>query len=439
LLQNAVLPFVRDQSLLDLDVTAHSITFEALMTHRVADSAAQLGQQLARLTRALIETESDTRPVAGSLKPPFGNSDLNDWQRSVELWREHGRELIAQQPVRTCPACAEGGYRSLFFSFDDYPYVECLTCGTWYIPHHVGDPLFDEYYKRCPEAYQIVERFAEQRLQGVSADADRERMTRYFAELEPLFEHGPRNFLDVGCGVGHSLDIAADRGWLPTGVETSAAILEAGRQRQRRMFHPDKMNWDDKFQLVGLWETLEHLNDPMGVLSSITAALDDEGVLSITVPNLQALETRLMRQDLSWINGGAGFGTVHINLFSPSSLAHLLRRVGLEIVGWDGEYGFDAYELASYALGRHRGAWDYSRGHVVDHGLGADAIAVVNWVAPAWQVLSRQLLFTPILKVIATRSRQPEHLARLRAIHAANRRAAMLAALEGSYPGAQVD
>ncbi len=155
----------------------------------------------------------------------------------------------------------------------------------------------------------------------------------------------------------------------------------------------------------------------------------------ITVPNALAIEARVMRQDLSWINGGA-IGTVHINLFQKSTLERLLARVGLEIVGVDGEYGFNSYELASYMLGGHRGAWDYARGVRVEQHLSEDARCFLNWVGPAWVLLARQLLLTPIIKVIAAKPRRADGLATIRTSYARARRDEVIAELDRIYPQA---
>ena len=401
----------------------------------VPQIAAEIGRQLARLSRSLANADPDGRPAPrGALQPPFGNSEISDWVRSIHLWREHGSALVRDQPGRSCPACGGIDHRFLFYSFDQYPYVDCLACGTWYVPHVVDGHLFEEYYKRCPEAYEIVERFTRQRLEAGRATADRDRVSAYFAEVEPLLGSSVRNYLDVGCGVGHSLEVAAERGWNACGLDTSPSIIEAGRQRGLRIFHPDQVRLDETFGLVSLWETLEHVNDPLGMLARIVPVLHEDGLLAITVPNVLAIEARVMRQDVAWISGGAGFGTVHINLFQPSSLEHLLARAGLQVVGWDGQYSCNANELASYVLGRHRGAWDYARGATVEQNLSEDALCLLNWVGPAWSVLSRQLLLTPILKVMATKSRDADRLATLGARYAAARRAEILASLDAAYP-----
>jgi hypothetical protein len=200
-----------------------------------------------------------------------------------------------------------------------------------------------------------------------------------------------------------------------------------------QIFHPDEPLERNAFGLISLWETLEHINDPFKLLSDLVPMLHDDGLVAITVPNALAIEARIMRQDLSWINGGA-IGTVHINLFHKSSLERLLSRVGLEIVGVDGEYGFNSYELTSYLLGGHRGAWDYARGARVEQNLSEDTICFLNWVGPAWTVLARQLLLTPIIKVIATKSRNADVLARFRTIYGPARRDEVIAELDRVYP-----
>ena len=398
----------------------------------VPQIASEIGRQFARLSRSIAEAGATDGSADVVLQPPFGNLEISDWVMAMELWREHGAALIREQPPRSCPACGRTEQRFLFYSFDSYPYVECLRCATWYVPLVVDDDLFERYYGICPEARKVVERLGGQRLDPKKAQVDRARFSTYLAEIEPLLATEERRLLDFGCGVGHSLDVAAERGWRACGIESIQQLVSAGRSRGLTITRPGEAIAPGPFDLIAIWETLEHLNDPHEVLSGVAPLLHDEGLVAITVPNALAVEARIMRQDLSWINGGA-IGTVHINLFQRSSLEHLLARVGLQVVGVDGEFGFNARELASYLLGSHRGAWDYARGVRVDSRLPEEAICFLNWVGPAWSVLARQMLLTPIIKIVAATPRHPA-IADIRARYARARREEMIADLDRSYP-----
>ena len=58
----------------------------------------------------------------------------------------------------------------------------------------------------------------------------------------------------------------------------------------------------------------------------------------------------------------------------------------------------------------------------------------LNWVGPAWSVLARQLVLTPIMKVIATKSGNPDLVGTIRTSYARARRAEMIAELDRIYP-----
>src|SRR5947207_465875 len=69
-----------------------------------------------------------------ALTTPFSNTTQADWAEAVQLWNEHGRTLISGLEPRDCPACGQNNKRELFVSYDGYPFVECCTCGCWYVP-----------------------------------------------------------------------------------------------------------------------------------------------------------------------------------------------------------------------------------------------------------------------------------------------------------------
>src|SRR4051794_38728877 len=100
------------------------------------------------------------------IPPPFSMITLQNFRRTVALWNESGRRFIRQAPARSCPACGSSEADFLFETFDGYPTVECVDCGTWYIPRTVDYRLFEQFFERSPQARALAREMIEARLQS---------------------------------------------------------------------------------------------------------------------------------------------------------------------------------------------------------------------------------------------------------------------------------
>ena len=95
--------------------------------------------------------------------------------------------------------------------------------------------------------------------------------------------------LEVGCGTGNVLRIleqACPRG-VAVGMDLFAEGLQYARQRTTCPLVQGDMHvppFGTQFDLIGLFDLLEHLPDDMQVLRNLHAMLAPEGVLLLTVP-----------------------------------------------------------------------------------------------------------------------------------------------------------
>jgi 2-polyprenyl-3-methyl-5-hydroxy-6-metoxy-1,4-benzoquinol methylase len=113
---------------------------------------------------------------------------------------------------------------------------------------------------------------------------------KYFL-ADPLAPGGGE-LLDIGCGTGNFLAAARDAGYRVTGIELDRNAARFARERLdlEKVFpltisefaeqHPE-----DKFDVVTLFEVLEHQAAPIEFLQKVRACVRPGGVIALSVPN----------------------------------------------------------------------------------------------------------------------------------------------------------
>jgi SAM-dependent methyltransferase len=94
---------------------------------------------------------------------------------------------------------------------------------------------------------------------------------------------GPGRVLDLGCGVGHSLDLLAPRE--SVGVDREAAAL-AGQPRETVVADMRELPFDDgSFSSIVCSHAIEHVPDPEALLAEAARVLASDGTAVFTTPN----------------------------------------------------------------------------------------------------------------------------------------------------------
>lgn len=369
------------------------------------ESYHRLLEALLAVARDLVSSDGGepAGDSATTLTTPFSNISEANWVAAVQLWNAHGRSLIAALEPRPCPACGGERHRDLFESYDGYRYVECEDCGCWYVPLRVEAALFEEFFTRCPEARAVAEKSFEGREADDYQDGSLERIGAYLDLLLPLLHGAGRaRVLDVGCGLGHSLVAAAERGLVGFGTESSKDCIRIARERGLEVFDAADPLPAGPFRLITFWESLEHMSEPYEILAECRERLEPEGLVALTVPNVLSPAILLQRADCPVVHGG--YDTPgHTNLFGPETLRRLLERSGYALLDLDGQYGASLTDLFAYGAGLHRGAHDLLLGRREARGLSEATIGLMRWTGPAFSLLERIAHLSPILVVIACR------------------------------------
>lgn len=206
--------------------------------------------------------------------------------------------------------------------------IECFTCGFKHAlplpdPAALEREYRENYY--AEEKPNFIAHAGEDQAWFELAQNDRLEI------FEKLLPPSRRRLLDIGCGPGFFLATAIKRGWTGHGFEPSrqaaAHARSLGATVTEGFFGKDSK--PGSFDAVNLTNVLEHVPDPLAILTAATALLEPGGVLCVGVPNdfspFQIAARSAMNSGDWWVAPPH-----HLNYFDFDSLSALLSGLGLD-------------------------------------------------------------------------------------------------------------
>lgn len=232
--------------------------------------------------------------------------------------------VVAEETgVSACPLC--GGVARPWLVKSGYRHLECGACGAGYLdPDSVPEDLESLY----THAY----------FEGGAGHgygdylSDRQLLERNFRErLEWIESHcAPGRLLEVGPGLGVFLHTARARGWQATGVEiaedcAATASELAGVPVVAGDFLDADTALEGGFDLICMFDVLEHLRDPAAALRRAHALLRPGGLLVVETGDRASPWARLLGRFWHFIDPPQ-----HLFYFSAAGLEALARRCGFQ-------------------------------------------------------------------------------------------------------------
>lgn len=196
-----------------------------------------------------------------------------------------------------------------------FEYLECGECGL----------RFSSY---VPDSAELVAEYAKA---GFDSDLEASYASRtYAALLQRYLPAASGRLLDVGSGDGTFLHEALRLGCSAVvGIEPSAAPAAKAKVRPELSIHQgpwETFESKEQFSIVTLFQTIEHLTDPLKFMRFAHDILEEEGVLAIAAHDFSSLINRILRRR------SPIFDIEHLQLFSARSLGALFRAAGFEVV-----------------------------------------------------------------------------------------------------------
>lgn len=211
------------------------------------------------------------------------------------------------------------------------------------------------------------------------------------ARVRRLMHMAPsaRTLLDAGCGPGFFVQAAQACHLEAAGLEVSPFAAAYGRKELGLPIthgpldaeHLDRL--DARYDLVTLWDVIEHLPDPVEAVGLLAGKLAPGGVLALSTGDVRSLAARLCGRRWHLYNLPE-----HLWFFTDESLRILLNRAGLVVESVRREF---CWYTARYLLDR------------LMYTLGREPIA-----SSAARLLDRVTLPCSLGDILTVHARKPE-------------------------------
>ncbi len=141
--------------------------------------------------------------------------------------------------------------------------------------------------------------------------------------------------LDVGCATGDFIKSAKVH-FNIWGVDISEYAIEVAKKNNPEVsgnidcqMIEDYTSSEGYFDAVVLWDVIEHLREPVKVVSRLVDFLKPGGILVISTPNTNALFARLTGKYWPLMTVPE-----HLSFFSPYALRLLMEKNGFKVLSW---------------------------------------------------------------------------------------------------------
>lgn len=235
--------------------------------------------------------------------------------------------------VTHCQLCGSSE-RTLKFQDGPFRVLTCAGCGLVYVtPRLQGQALLDVYDASYWNSQNPKQRgYADYAAEGaLYLKTFQKRMALVSRWLPPQ-----ARILDVGCAAGYFLRIAQQHGHDVHGVELSAAIaVEAQQALGRDRVHVgtlvEAMRGKDyaarSFDLVTLWDVIEHIPTPQEVLQQVRTLIKPGGRLLLETQNVASRWARLLGRRWHHYKHDE-----HLFHFDPHTIRRLLDECGFRVL-----------------------------------------------------------------------------------------------------------
>lgn len=204
--------------------------------------------------------------------------------------------------------------------------LKCETCGHVFLDlSSKGKDFFEIYRKNYFSGGEYSNYIADKEVLQKNFRLRLKVLQKF---LEPQ-RH--QHLFEIGSAYGFFLDIVKDRFKTILGID----ITEAGATYARKELNLDVIEGDllthelgnQKFDVVCMWDTLEHLRNPDLYLEKISRHMEPGALLAITTGDIESLVARIKKGKWRLLHHPS-----HAHFFSKQTITKLLEKYRFEVI-----------------------------------------------------------------------------------------------------------
>ena len=300
---------------------------------------------------------------------------------------------IETEELDACPLCGAKDKKFLFTNIDrmhgipgEFGLNQCLNCSVFYLSPRPTLKSLPQYYPNEYPPHQFSE--ANTSASGLRNSRELLRNTILYEvyhlknyaskqRIKPAFIAKPITYLmflfwkrarydlpkinfpdyistgkvlDIGCGTGNYLRILREFGWDVYGIEPFERVAEIGRKQFGLNIKTGTLldhNFPDNyFHFISMNHVLEHLHNPVEVLSEAKRILHPDGMISIRTPNMNCFGYKRFGKNWLYIDTPR-----HLIIYSKQSITQLANQTKLIIKAFSTAYSISGlYSSLTYKI-----------------------------------------------------------------------------------------
>lgn len=217
---------------------------------------------------------------------------------------------------------------------DSFNIVKCRHCDLVYVnPRLTPDELVMLYNKGAETTNVQLE------IDRGNNNHDRHKVKKFDIALSELGTADKVNnkVLDIGCSTGVFMEMAERQGWMAYGVDVNKEHIENNRTKfdvRVSVQQGDTLDFQDAFfDVVTLFDVIEHLPHPLPFLAEVKRVLKPDGVLILSTPNVDGFFPKITYFLLGRTIGAWEHPTPpgHVFQFSRDTLRQVVKRAGFDV------------------------------------------------------------------------------------------------------------